>query len=90
MAKTLLAIVDDVGAAQVARDLDVTPSYISKLSNLRKPLSGSLIARALGFYGVRLDVVATIRELRPDDVARGAKSAAEHCPRPPSPSSPGA
>lgn len=70
--KTLQQIITEAGSSRVARRLNYSQSYISKVSRGASRGSTELLGRALGTYGPELDVEASLRELVPDEVEAGA------------------
>lgn len=68
--KSFLQLIDDLGPARLAAELGVDQSAISHV-RARKSISSSLLARAVGRYGATLDLIATLRELKPADYELG-------------------
>lgn len=77
--KTLLELIGSLGREQVAKDLSVDETTLSKIKS-RQSVSASILARAAGCYGAEFDLVGTLRELRSEDFDVGA--AAANAPEP--------
>jgi len=53
---------------QAARELDVSPAYLSRVERGEKPASPSVLARASGYYEIPEELLALSRGIVPADI----------------------
>ena len=61
---SLRQIIAADGQAAVAERLNISRPYVSQLLSKKRPITAAVLRSALDVYGDRLDVVATLRDMR--------------------------